>query len=223
MKNLKTMGLSLLALVAFMAVSASAAQAEWVILRNGANVSEVTLKGTVEAGRLLVDPGGLGLTITCTGGAGSGKAKDGATLTGTATIVFSGCDVLGFEETCDVRGAGDAKGSNKITATGKATGEMKTKTSYLIKAEATATPFADVRIENEECPFFEINGEVTGSIGIEILEAEVNKQKHTVEVVEQNLKYGTSSAFIENSAGGNLKGEVEDSASEVLKIELLNL
>ena len=94
--GLKILGLSLLAVLGLMAVSAAGAQAEGKFLIEGKDVSTLPLKtelvtGTAAAGKLLVP--GLALTIECTLGDIDGTLEaEGMAL---VKVLFLGCKVEG--------------------------------------------------------------------------------------------------------------------------------
>ncbi len=222
-KHLKILCLAICALTAFMAMSASAAQAKWLILRNKVSVSSIELTGSVEASRLLVP--NLGLTITCTGGTFSSKVSGGGTttLSGSASITLKECDVLEFEEVCSVRGSTDAVGSNKITASGSGTGSMTGSEVLLTASSTSGSPFANVIIEGAECPFIEIDGRIFGSMTSRIESPLSDLATHKVVGTAQKLTFGSNSATIENNSGGNLAGSATDIGGQTVAVHLREL
>ncbi len=222
-KHLKILCLAICALTAFMAMSASAAQAKWLILRNKVSVTTFETKVTVEAGRLLVPA--LGLTIFCGGGEGTSKVSGGGTttLSGTATITLKGCDVLEFEEVCSVRGSKDAVGSNKITTNGEGSASMTGSEVFLTASSKAGSPFTNIVLEGAECPFIEINGEMTGSTTSKIESPLSDLATHNVVGTSQSLSFGGNATKIENNSGGNLAGTATDSGGQTLAVHLREL
>ncbi len=226
MKHWKIMGMSLLALAAFMAVSASAAQAKWLVLVNKVSKTSVNLKGTVEAGRLLVP--GLNLKIKCTKGEAAGSAslsEENKKLAGSATVTFTGCVVLEFEKTCfpmSKEGA-TAQPNGTIIAKGNAKAFMEG-TKTFVEAKSEGTPFTSIEILGASCPLEEVDGTVNGSITVEIEKPLEDLVPHGIVLVKQALTYGGQTATLENDSGSTaLKGSVEESAGLTTGIHLVNL
>ena len=123
-RHLKILGLSLLALVGVMAVSASGAQANWLLL-NPANTSvdELNVSGPILLSELLVP--GLELAIHCKGGKASAllkKLNGGATLSGSGSALFT--------EMRGIRG-----GRNMLKSTARVTKAVKSKPKAKAKAQ----------------------------------------------------------------------------------------
>jgi hypothetical protein len=93
LRNLKVLGLTLLALVGMTAVSSSVAQAAYQLLEDGQAVDSVTVDVTVLPGEILVPK--LELAIYCEGGTGSATLeKEGSGVVGLATAEFEECEML---------------------------------------------------------------------------------------------------------------------------------
>jgi hypothetical protein len=96
-KGIKILGLSLVAALSMMAVTAAGAQAAGELKVNGAVLGaglEAEISGTGAEGQLLVP--GLGLTILCTSGLILIKVGNLANMAhGTAHVLYHGCHVVG--------------------------------------------------------------------------------------------------------------------------------
>jgi hypothetical protein len=105
-RHAKFLGLTMLAAVSLMAVSATAAQAKYLLLLNGKSVSSMTFGLeflTVYA------KAENGLKIQCSGGEGSSKAwlaEGGKKLLGSPSGTFTGCVWVGQEKTCTINDEG---------------------------------------------------------------------------------------------------------------------
>ena len=206
-KHLKILGLSLLALVGVMAVSASAAQAKWLLLSNGASTNLVSVDvETTEPGKLLVPE--LGLNIECQEGVGSvsiATETEEKVLSASGSVTFTGCKDPEFEEVCDVSSAGQPAGT--IVASGSGLGGMNGKddeTETYAKLEASGgKPFTTVNYtgEGEECPLEEIDGRVSGYILVLVLNALASTNLKLGHVIHQGLKFGENEAILEDSKG----------------------
>lgn len=225
--RLKVLGLTLFALVSMLAVSASAAHADWVLLE-GAGKSKVgslsLTASTPNPGQLLVV--GLGLEIECQKGSGTASITDAATPTAKAKITFTECKDNNFGEVCTVRGVADAVGS--ITGQGEGTASMTSKSStdlFITAASKAETPFADVLYEGEECPLTEIDGEVTGSVKIEVKNPTTHTASHNVEVVGQALNFGEEEAELHDGKEppANVTGTVTRAGNVAVSVVLLGL
>ena len=207
-KHLKILGLSLLALVAVMAVNASASQAAtWVLKEGGVEKTSITAAIKAPSGHLLVP--GLGIDIECSSGSGSVTASGGKTetLTGSGEITYTGCKDVNFK-TCTVRSepAGTPKGT--IIAKGSGTGFMESTKTLAKLASKAGSPFTTVVYEGAECPLTEVDGTVTGFVDVEIVEAATDSAIHTGVVQKQGLEFGEELATLE-SATGSTKPTVE--------------
>ncbi len=193
MRNLKVLGLSLLALVAVMAVSASAAQAKWLLLRNGTSVSSLNLIAEAEEGELLVPE--LGIAIHCEGGKGEVNVETtegNKKLLASASPEFQGCTDLNFGEVCTVQGKGDPVGT--IGASGTGVGSMEGEKVFVTAASTGEAPFADVVYGGEECPLVEIDGRTFGFVEFEILNPLADTLLKEVHISDEELTFGNSPA-----------------------------
>ncbi len=224
-RRVKILGLSLLALGAFLAVSASVAQAKWLVLVNKVSKTSVNLKATVEAGRLLVP--GLNLKIKCSEGKAAGSAslsEENKKLAGSATVTFTGCVVLEFEKTCfpmSKEGA-TAQPNGTIIAKSNAKAFMEG-TKVLVEAKSEGAAFTSLEILGASCPLEEVDYAVNGSITLEVENPLTDAVKHGVVLVKQALTYGGQTATLENDASTALKGSVEEESGLTTSIHLVNL
>lgn len=116
---IKALGLTIFVALGLMAISASAAQA-LTLKVNGAAKAEEKFSGTFNGGFLLVQD--LSLEIKCSGGTvGVTLQSSGGNVKGEGTASFTGCTVVGAEETCTVNSPGASVGliSTKDRASSK--------------------------------------------------------------------------------------------------------
>ncbi len=189
---IKVLGLSLLVAVGAMAVSASAAQAKWLLLKNGASVDTLSLVGTVLLGELLVDK--LGLKIHCPEGTIAAEFKlsaDKTKATGTGSATFKKCTVLTFPK-CTVNSPGAAAG--EIKAAGSGEGKMTGETVF---AELSSAEFTTIEITGALCSISELGGQkVNGTATLTLHEPLVDKKEHLALLDELALFYGKENAII---------------------------
>jgi hypothetical protein len=114
--GLKVLGLTLLAAISMMALSAAAAQAGSEVFVEGKVLTgEKPIKGTLGAGELLTAGG---LKISCTGGTIAGGIKNLEKMgSGSGTATFSGCKVKSAESVCEVYDALNMFNAGVILAT----------------------------------------------------------------------------------------------------------
>jgi hypothetical protein len=211
----KILGLSLLVAVGVMAVSASAAQAKWLLLKNGASTNTLDLVIQGLLGELLVP--NLGLAIHCTGASGTASiTSSGATATGSATVVFEGCTVLNNPK-CTILGEeGVPATEGKIIAGGK--GELGMNGAEEVLVKAKGEPFTTFYFMGAFCTLPE-ETEVKGLALLTLLEALKDLKTHLVHVDEGHapgtgateLFYGNEPAEIH---GALLAGGVHEPAGE---------
>jgi hypothetical protein len=220
-KHFKILGLSLLALVGVMAVSATAAQAKWLLLKSGVSVKLLEVTASAGLGFLLVPK--LGLQIHCTAGSGTvhvESSEEDKKLLVKATPVFTGCTDKKFGGVCTVRGASDTTG--KITAKGKGEGSMSGEKVLITAASGAGEAFTDVKYEGEECPLTEIDGKVTGSVTFEVGTPLTDSTSHGVTVTAQSLLFGgQTSELHKTKAGEALTGTV--SSGSTFAVHLVSL
>jgi hypothetical protein len=160
----KVLGLSLLAIVAVMAVNASAASANWLLLRNLASVKTLNLDALVLNGELLVP--GIGPEIYCPHGHATATLLDldsPSELDVHAEGTFLNCIVLDFP-LCTVHSPGEANGEIIALGEGKAT-----MSGTNVTANFESEEFTEIQFLNALCPFFELDSPFSGSIHILIL------------------------------------------------------
>lgn len=193
-RNLRILGLSLLALVGVMAVSASAAQAKWLLLRNSTSVLNLELAGTLLLAELLVPDFGQ-LEIHCTGGTATATISLNGTHTvasGTAHGVFTGCVVLGAEGICFVSSPETEVG--EILASGSGLLSMNgTEVYSLVESEE----FTQIDFSGEECPLDGLEAPVSGSATLNILNPLTDAQTHLVQIDDEELEFAGSEAILD--------------------------
>ena len=199
-KHLKILGPSLLALVAVMAVNASASQAAmWVLKEGGVEKTSITAAIKAPAGHLLV----AGIDTECKNGSGGVTLSGGKTetLTGSGEIVYIGCKDVYFK-TCTVRSEPPGTPKGTIIAKGSGTGFMESAKTLAKLASKVGSPFTTVVYEGAECPLTEVDGTVTGFVDVEMVNAATDTAIHAGVVQKQGLEFGEEPASIEDAAGG---------------------
>ena len=189
----KMLGLTVLAAISVMAVSASAANAEWQLLLNGNSVSSATGTLTALAGRLEAENG---LEITCTGGTGTASVElteGNLKAVGSASGTFEGCKWVGSEKACTINDGG--KGLINVGGEGELT--MAGGETYV---EATSEEFATVYSEGAFCTIPE-EEVVSGTGKCHVLNPLEAATVHLCHLEAGSLKLG-------NSAVTALEGEV---------------
>ncbi len=200
---LKIMGLSLLALTGVMAVSASGAQARWLILLNGVSVSSITVSNVELRNRILVPS--LGLQIECNESTGTVEwttSEEAKKLTASGSSTNTGCVVLEFEEVCKVQSSGKSSGSIFISGSGPVSMESE----EVLMAKMTSSKFTNIELTGEECPYVEIDGTLSGSILKTVLEALQNRITRLTHLESSNLLFGKSAAKLESNEGTAVLG-----------------
>jgi hypothetical protein len=211
MRHLKILGLSALALVGIMAVSASAAQATWV-LDGGVTLPDgkllLSLEGGVLLGELLVP--GLGIEIHCTGGTAHVHLlthTDMKTLNASGHAVFSGCKVLNFSAVCKVKSSTTAAG--EILAEGSGTVSMNGSETYAL---LSSTTFTTIEFEGAECPFIETDGRVNGNVKLTFHNPQTSEATHLALLNDDGLFLGDEPATIHGEllpGGGGLRDDAQ--------------
>lgn len=217
----KTLGLSMLVAVGAMAVSASAAQAEWSIKAGGSTVKSIEIEGGTSSAVLSVP--GLELEISCpAGGIGAiletETASGGPTLTGGTSIGFGGCDVEGFKNACGVNSLGQEEGI--IVASSGAEGVMEGSKTF---ATLESSEFTTVVISGALCPFSEVEETLSGSMALTFQNAETEQTVHDLELEDQELKFGEEEAFLEGEGGGPITGSATGASGNAWAIQLAGL
>ena len=196
-KQWRIAGLSLLAVVGVLAVSASTVQAKWLILENSKSVTKLELKGTAEGGYFLSENGNK---LHCNGSTSTGTAtlsEEGKTLSGTLTATFTGCTEEQFKTTCTVHSAGQANGTIVATGSGVADMPKNAKGEPLPGIEtffiAKSSNFTTLEYLGEECPLNETKEVIAGTLKNIVLEPLTDLKLHKFHAVGENLKLGSSS------------------------------
>lgn len=224
--SLKILIPSLLTAIGVLGVSASAAQADWVLLEGSGKtkVSSLSLTVSVSLGMFLVP--GLGLSIHCKKGSGSLNIFDGNPIVFEKKTQFAECKDLNFGEVCTVRGSGDTTGS--ITTASLGLGSMTSKGSSDLFAAFSSTKeeaSANIVYEGEECPLTEIDGVLSGSSKIEVKSPTTHTATHELEFVEQNLTFGDELMLLHDGKEPpmNVRGTVTRAGNIPVSIVLLGL
>ena len=189
----RLLGLSMLVAVGVMAMSASGAQAKWLLLVNKESVGKVTGEGSFSGGQLL-EQGGLGIKVTCAGGTGTATAtsvEEGKKVTGSGSANFTGCDVVGNPEKCTVNSPGKTDGN--VTASG--TGELSHKEG-LVYILLESEEFTTLIFGGALCPFNEVEAIIAGKAHIEIHNALEDLKLHQGLLDELALTFGGNTASL---------------------------
>jgi hypothetical protein len=160
----KTLGLSLLALITVMAMNATAAQANWLLLKNLVSVSTLHLDGLVLEYELLVDD--LNLKVFCKKGTASVTLIDGTPPSGSVHVLPALCTVLLFS-TCTVHSTGAP--NEHILFEGAGSAIWMSNDSVLILVEDEE--FTTIEFLGALCPFIDTVEPVSGGLLFELLEA----------------------------------------------------
>jgi hypothetical protein len=182
---LKLLGLALLAAISIMAVSASAAQAKYLLLLNGASITTENLVVTQEGSGFITAENGL--KIQCSGGSGTATVnavEESKKVTGSASATFTGCVWVGSEATCTINDGG----VGKIKAAGSGEVIMEG-TNYLITA--TNAAFTTVLTEGAFCTIPE-EEVVSGTAHVLVLNALADTTSKQGHLLTLSLKLGNS-------------------------------
>lgn len=218
-KNLKVLGLSLLTLVGVMAMSASASQAKWLLLRNGTSTLELNLSVIQStAGELLTE---LGITINCTGGSGSVTAKleeEHKKLVVSGKITFTGCTVLEFPE-CEV--LGPKKG--EIEASGSGIGIENG--SGEVFADLSGTFVKLITFPKDvHCVLSDIEWNVKGKVHVKVLEPLANNKLHVGHLLDLGLDFfGFTAELHASGSKGPIPLSITESTGATWAVHLVNL
>lgn len=206
----KILSLSLLMAFTVMAMSASAAQAKWLILVGGKSVNSAKfVANIVLSSELLV--AGLGFAVNCTGGTAAAEiktAEESTKLVGEGTVEFTECVVLEFEEACTINSIGEAPGT--ITASGSGYGQMTGPETF---TELSSAEFTTVEFSGEECPFNELEFVISGTGTGTLVEASLEQETHFIEIDEQSLFFGEEEVSMHGS--GEEESGVTVAAKEI--------
>lgn len=205
---IKIMGLSLLAAVGLMAVTASAAQAKWLKLLNKASVNSLKLSAEMLPGSLYIPE--IDMEIHCTGGTASvtTNLSGGSTvLSGSGSAEFTGCAVRELEVACTVHSPGQPDGT--IVAEGSGTAGMNGAEEVFSNLESAE--FTEFYYEGEECPLAELDQTISGTVKVTLLEALKDLTTHLVHLDDVSLQWGELEAVLFGEEEGSaILGHVKD-------------
>jgi len=200
-KRITVLGVSVLAALGLMSVSAAGAQAaSWTI--DGKTMSELKLNsaGVAWSGGPISLSNGVDFQIACASQSGTGQLLSAGT--GTAAVKLSECTLSGVEETCQVKGGAiQAKAAMTLSTGG---------TYVVFKPESGA--YAAVTIERVdpwvECPYltpgfkaqtFTLSGDFAGEVGSDAVTLPI--------AFSQEIDYATRhSGLVQKGLGLNLSG-----------------
>ena len=216
--HLRVLGICL-ALLGVMALSASAAQAKWLLLKNKVSVSSLTLTARSGLGRLLVPK--LGLTIHCTGDSGSITASlsgENKNLSGNGSLTSTGC-TLNESKNCTVKSKGQPNG----TIVSNFDDSFIMEGESVLDQMTTATQFTFIEIGNELCPLFEENASVTGKVHLLILEPLSDITERMGHLLSLGLLYGKNEAEIDGTEKGLRLYSLTEATGASFAIHLVEL
>jgi hypothetical protein len=192
-KNLtRILGLSLLAMVAVMAVNAAAAQANWLLLKNLVSVATLKLVGTILEFELLV--GDLNLKVFCKKGTISATITDRTPAVGSLHVLKELCSVLLFAN-CTVHSTGRSNGHILFEGSGSAIW-MSSNDSVLILLEEP--DFTTIEFLGATCPFVDTVEPVSGGLLLELLEASSpHLLKRLAHLDDHELFFGQAEATLD--------------------------
>ena len=203
----KVLGLSLLVAVGLTAIGAATAQAGYKLSKGGASTSLLEVVGEV----LLTELNTEGeVNLHCGGGgAGIGLGAGGGVVLGGADIHYGGCSVLGnpFCEVSSEPAAGDME--LLIFGEGEVVSMTGSVTTFLIESSELSTVYF-------EGPFCTLPEEevISGSLNLNVLEAETSATTHMVHIEEDELFFGENAAEFSGSA------HMQDASEKAWAIEL---
>jgi hypothetical protein len=175
-QSVRPLGLSLIAFLSMLALTASGAQANdgsaffsgnpHVIL--GAGSSILVDSESLEAGELLVPA--LAIELNCSEAEAHGKLEAGGKVS--ALALFLGCTILGAEEDCVILPSLGSGSSGVIHATANGLLRKKNGKHYLLaEGLGAGKTFAAIVIEGEFCPLDNTHTTINGSIVFELPDA----------------------------------------------------
>lgn len=200
----KLLGALLLALTAVVAVSASAAHAEWTMKLNGTSTLHLTVAGSLSLGEIKTK----GHTIHCQSGV---IGLDLVELNSTHEVANE--TVVGVLASCTEERAPACT----VSSPGAKAGEILFKGSSSMTSEG-GTAFAALKGEEEklativysgaECALNKLEQTLSGSMKYAIFNSGVEAASHAVELNEGKLLLGKEEAFLEGKETAGIPGEV---------------
>jgi hypothetical protein len=193
-KLAKLLGLSIVA-ITVMAMNASAAQANWQLLRNGSAVKTLNLNLQLLLTELLL--GYLEKHFHCPSGTGSLSflVTSPTTLMGSGTTSLEGCKVKEHEATCTVRSPGAPAGELITSFEGEA--EMSGTETFM---DMESSNFLTFLYEGALCPFNELEGETNGSMKLSLPGAETEVTERTGSLNDITLFFGEEPVSIHGAS-----------------------
>lgn len=225
--KVRIFGLCVLAVVGVMAMSASAAQAKWLILVGGQSVSAAKFDATFNLGEMLLS--GL-YSLHCTGGTGGATiqaTESNTNLLLTGSVSFTGCvmkDATGkVNKNCSVSSKGQTVGTISISESSGVTMEGE-KTFAILESEE----FSLIQIVGALCPIA-TEGDLTmslmGSATLTLDKAGTLQTLHSVGLDDQELFYGEDEALLHDgsSPANPVTGSALEESGSPWAIQLVGL
>jgi hypothetical protein len=194
----------LLALTALVAVSASAAQAEWTMKLNGTSTLHLTVAGTLSLGEIKTK----NHTIHCQSGViGLALVELNANhevANETVVGVLASCTEK-RAPACTVSSPGAKPGEILFNGSGSMTSEGGAAVATLKgKEEKIAT----LVYSGAECALEKAEQSLSGSMKLPIFNSAVEASSHAVELNESKLFLGKEEAFLQGKESGGIPGEL---------------
>lgn len=211
--KVKVLGLLTLVVIGAMAASASAAQAKWVLKKNGEAVLSLGLKAVFGLKELLAPS--LSLAIHCSAGSANATLSLNAgptppahtVLTSSGSAKFTSYVMLKAEKTCAVHSVGAPVGT--IASSWNGLGQMSGGNTFL---RMESSNFATLVIEGALCPLNEFEEAINGTLNLTLNGAAAEAASHGLELdnAEKGLFFGENELTIDGALTG--MGESKEDA-----------
>ena len=226
-RHWKILGTSFLALVGVFAMNATAAQAKWILLVENKSVSVLQFveKFNKQVVYFLAE---TGATVRCNLGDATGKAslnESKTVMSGSTTLVFTGCGYEGFEEICPFHSPGKVNGTIVVSFNF----EVKMNGSEVYLEPAENVELAEIQYLGEECPFIAaLAMPMTGRIKVALLSPLSHMKLHEIRLEGINLwsSDGSLELHMFGAKGEPLKlisGSIEEASGQPFSMHLEEL
>ncbi len=209
MHPFKTFAVPFVSLLLYLSLAASASAYEWTIEGEdlpSLGISKEMISGSGGAFTLTVPT--LGIEIKCSTTSSAGEIVEGGSSA--YSMSLTGCKLVTWEGVCSVNSPGKSAGtlSSSIAATVVA-GEI----GKAMKAYDVITPKMTVIFLGEECPYTEINGEISGKIPAEVPKPGEESKERTQKYSKEVEKDAGSSLLFGGTSKASMSGEITETLS----------